>query len=75
MGCRHAIPPMLDRGGGAIVNTASIEAFRARGVSALMRAVGRVQAGAIVRRMTVFFIPLERTNSKSACSYIVRVPL
>jgi hypothetical protein len=39
------------------------------------RAVGQVQAGWIVRRMTVFFIPLERTNPKPACSYIVRVPL
>ncbi|MGH3518084.1 MAG: transposase [Haloechinothrix sp.] len=38
-------------------------------------AVGQAQAGRIVRRMTVFFIPLERTNSKPACSYIVRVPL
>ena len=39
------------------------------------RAVGQVQAGSIVRRMTVFFIPLERMNPKPACSYIVRVPL
>ena len=39
------------------------------------RAVGQVQAGWIVRRMTVFFIPLERTNPKPACSYIARVPL
>jgi hypothetical protein len=37
--------------------------------------LGQVQAGWIVRRMTVFFIPLERTNPKPACSYIVRVPL
>src|SRR4029077_1590078 len=35
MGCKHAIPQMLARGGGAIVNTASIEAFRARGVRAV----------------------------------------
>jgi NAD(P)-dependent dehydrogenase (short-subunit alcohol dehydrogenase family) len=35
MGCKHAIPHMLDRGGGSIVNTASIEAFRARGVRAV----------------------------------------
>lgn len=32
MGCKHAIPYMLERGGGAIVNTASIEAFMGRGV-------------------------------------------
>jgi NAD(P)-dependent dehydrogenase (short-subunit alcohol dehydrogenase family) len=32
MGCKHAIPSMLERGGGAIVNTASIEGFVARGV-------------------------------------------
>lgn len=38
-------------------------------------AVGQTQAGRTVRRMTVFFIPLERTNSKPASSYMVRVPL
>src|SRR3954465_5959528 len=27
LGCRHAIPAMLERGGGAIVNTASAAAF------------------------------------------------
>ena len=32
MGCKHAIPHMLARGGGAIVNTASIEGFLGRGV-------------------------------------------
>jgi NAD(P)-dependent dehydrogenase (short-subunit alcohol dehydrogenase family) len=32
MGCKHAIPHMLARGGGAIVNTASIEGFVGRGV-------------------------------------------
>lgn len=32
MGCKHAIPHMIARGGGAIVNTASIEAFVGRGV-------------------------------------------
>jgi len=35
MGCKHAIPHMLERGGGSIVNTASIEGFRARGVRAV----------------------------------------
>jgi NAD(P)-dependent dehydrogenase (short-subunit alcohol dehydrogenase family) len=35
LGCKHAIPAMLARGGGSIVNTASIEAFRARGVRAV----------------------------------------
>ena len=34
MGCKHAIPRMLARGGGSIVNTASIEAFVGRGVRA-----------------------------------------
>jgi NAD(P)-dependent dehydrogenase (short-subunit alcohol dehydrogenase family) len=32
LGCKHAIPAMLARGGGSIVNTASIEAFIGRGV-------------------------------------------
>src|SRR6266542_4963067 len=34
MGCKHAIPHMLARGGGSIVNTASIEGFVGRGVRA-----------------------------------------
>jgi len=34
LGCKHAIPPMLARGGGSIINTASIEAFVGRGVRA-----------------------------------------
>jgi NAD(P)-dependent dehydrogenase (short-subunit alcohol dehydrogenase family) len=34
MGCKHAIPYMLERGGGSIVNTASIEGFVGRGVRA-----------------------------------------
>jgi NAD(P)-dependent dehydrogenase (short-subunit alcohol dehydrogenase family) len=34
LGCKHAIPRMLARGGGSIVNTASIEAFVGRGVRA-----------------------------------------
>jgi NAD(P)-dependent dehydrogenase (short-subunit alcohol dehydrogenase family) len=44
MGCKHAIPHMLDRGGGAIVNTASIEGFRARGVRAVY---GATKAGIV----------------------------
>ena len=32
-------------------------------------------AGATVRRMTVFFIPLGRTKSKPQRSYMARVPL
>lgn len=35
MGCKHAIPRMLARRGGSIVNTASIEAFVGRGVRGL----------------------------------------
>jgi len=34
MGCKHAIPHMLARGGGSIINTASIEGFVGRGVRA-----------------------------------------
>jgi NAD(P)-dependent dehydrogenase (short-subunit alcohol dehydrogenase family) len=42
MGCKHAIPRMLARGGGSIVNTASIEAFFGRG---LRPAYGASKAG------------------------------
>src|SRR3954467_15559007 len=38
MGCKHAIPHMLARGGGSIVNTASIDGFVGRGVRAAYRA-------------------------------------
>src|SRR5689334_25084874 len=34
LGCKHAIPHMLERGGGSIVNTASIDGFVGRGVRA-----------------------------------------
>jgi hypothetical protein len=44
MGCKHAIPPMLARGGGSIVNTASIEASMARGVRAVY---GATKAGVV----------------------------
>jgi NAD(P)-dependent dehydrogenase (short-subunit alcohol dehydrogenase family) len=42
MGCKHAIPRMLERGGGSIVNTASIDGFVGRGVRA---AYGACKAG------------------------------
>jgi NAD(P)-dependent dehydrogenase (short-subunit alcohol dehydrogenase family) len=45
MGCKHAIPRMLERGGGSIVNTASIEAFVGRGVRA---AYGATKAGVVL---------------------------
>lgn len=45
MGCKHAIPHMLARGGGAIVNTASIEAFVGRGVRAVY---GASKAGVVL---------------------------
>src|SRR6266516_6503955 len=44
LGCKHAIPPMLARGGGSIINTASIEAFVGRGVRA---AYGASKAGVV----------------------------
>jgi NAD(P)-dependent dehydrogenase (short-subunit alcohol dehydrogenase family) len=44
LGCKHAIPHMLARGGGSIVNTASIEGFRARGVRAVY---GATKAGIV----------------------------
>jgi NAD(P)-dependent dehydrogenase (short-subunit alcohol dehydrogenase family) len=45
MGCKHAIPRMLARGGGSIVNTASIEGFVARGVRAVY---GATKAGIVL---------------------------
>ena len=45
MGCKHAIPHMLARGGGSIVNTASIEAFVGRGVRAVY---GASKAGVVL---------------------------
>jgi NAD(P)-dependent dehydrogenase (short-subunit alcohol dehydrogenase family) len=45
MGCKHAIPRLLERGGGSIVNTASIEAFVGRGVRA---AYGSTKAGIVL---------------------------
>src|SRR6266545_7650999 len=46
MGCKHAIPHMLARGGGgSIVNTASIEGFVGRGVRA---AYGASKAGVVL---------------------------
>lgn len=45
MGCKHAIPRMLERGGGSIVNTASIEGFVGRGVRA---SYGAAKAGVVL---------------------------
>jgi NAD(P)-dependent dehydrogenase (short-subunit alcohol dehydrogenase family) len=45
LGCKHAIPRMLERGSGSIVNTASIEAFVGRGVRA---AYGATKAGVVL---------------------------
>jgi NAD(P)-dependent dehydrogenase (short-subunit alcohol dehydrogenase family) len=45
MGCKHAIPLMLERGGGSIVNTASIEAFVGRGVRPVY---GACKAGVVL---------------------------
>jgi len=45
MGCKHAIPRMLERGGGSIVCTASIEGFVGRGVRA---AYGASKAGVVL---------------------------
>ncbi len=44
LGCKHAIPRMLARGAGSIVNTASIEGFVGRGVRA---AYGASKAGVV----------------------------
>jgi NAD(P)-dependent dehydrogenase (short-subunit alcohol dehydrogenase family) len=50
LGCKHAIPHMLARGGGSIVNTASIEGFVGRGVRA---AYGASKAGVVLLTKSV----------------------
>jgi NAD(P)-dependent dehydrogenase (short-subunit alcohol dehydrogenase family) len=50
MGCKHAIPHMLARGGGSIVNTASIEGFFGRRVRA---AYGASKAGVVLLTKSV----------------------
>lgn len=45
LGCKHAIPRLLERGGGSIVNTASIDGFVGRGVRA---AYGASKAGVVL---------------------------
>src|SRR6266545_3838851 len=50
MGCKHAIPHMLARGGGSIVNTASVDAFVGRGVRA---AYGATKAGIVLLTKSV----------------------
>ena len=50
LGCKHAIPHMLARNGGSIVNTASIEGFVGRGVRA---AYGACKAGVVLLAKSV----------------------
>ncbi len=50
LGCKHAIPAMLERGGGSIVNTASIDGFVGRGVRA---AYGACKAGVVLLTKSV----------------------
>jgi NAD(P)-dependent dehydrogenase (short-subunit alcohol dehydrogenase family) len=50
LGCKHAIPHMLARGGGSIVNTASIDGFVGRGVRA---AYGASKAGVVLLTKSV----------------------
>ena len=50
LGCKHAIPAMLARGGGSIVNTASIDGFVGRGVRA---AYGASKAGIVLLTKSV----------------------
>jgi NAD(P)-dependent dehydrogenase (short-subunit alcohol dehydrogenase family) len=50
LGCKHAIPQMLERGGGSIVNTASIDGFVGRGVRA---AYGACKAGVVLLTKSV----------------------
>jgi len=50
LGCKHAIPAMLERHGGSIVNTASIDGFVGRGVRA---AYGACKAGVVLLTKSV----------------------
>jgi NAD(P)-dependent dehydrogenase (short-subunit alcohol dehydrogenase family) len=50
LGCKHAIPRMLARGGGSIVNTASVDGFVGRGVRA---AYGASKAGVVLLTKSV----------------------
>src|SRR5438128_1024462 len=50
MGCKHAIPYMLARGGGSIVNTASVDGFVGRGMRA---AYGASKAGVVLLTKSV----------------------
>src|SRR5437868_14470605 len=50
MGCKHAIPHMLARGGGSIVHTASVDGFVGRGVRA---AYGASKAGVVLLTKSV----------------------
>lgn len=50
LGCKHAIPRMLERGAGSIVNTASIDGFMGRGVRA---AYGASKAGVVLLTKSV----------------------
>jgi NAD(P)-dependent dehydrogenase (short-subunit alcohol dehydrogenase family) len=50
LGCKHAIPHMLARGGGSIVNTASVDGFVGRGVRA---AYGASKAGIVLLTKSV----------------------
>jgi NAD(P)-dependent dehydrogenase (short-subunit alcohol dehydrogenase family) len=50
MGCKHAIPRMLERGSGSIVNTASIDGFMGRGLRA---AYGASKAGVVLLTKSV----------------------
>jgi NAD(P)-dependent dehydrogenase (short-subunit alcohol dehydrogenase family) len=50
LGCKHGIPGMLERGGGSIVNTASIDGFMGRGVRA---AYGACKAGVVLLTKSV----------------------
>src|SRR5881394_3760457 len=50
MGCKHAIPQMLARGGGSIVNTASVDGFVGRGVRRLRSVQGRRRSLDEIRR-------------------------
>ena len=50
LGCKHAIPHMLARGGGSIVNMASIDGFVGRGVRA---AYGASKAGVVLLTKSV----------------------
>src|SRR3954463_11178332 len=72
MGCKHAIPHMLARGGGSIVNTASVDGFVGRGVRA---AYGASKAGVVLLTKSVASQYGTRASAATPLHLASRSPL